>query len=280
MSKTPFELRFDVLRLAREHLVGEYDAAIYKNGVLSTEPGGQQKLADTQYPSFDNVLSLAGRMREFVDDVKVKSAAPKLKEFIAESEADVASGNDAESDAELEKFKEIVSKTLTAAPHPTLVKKHETQRIAPAPRVSPNIEDGEYKRRLNSVLDALFENNRLLRGVVIPKAEDRANRFYRAINDFSFTFMDEPNSIKIGFAFVAEPSPKTSVKIHRNDKEALVIHSRPYHALVIDHSFDATRYLPNLAWVVAWFEEMSAEFRHWTNRQIVENDLTEGPNQP
>lgn len=79
MSKTPFELRFDTLNFARNHLIDEYSA---KAGLLNYVDGAERHtlIQELTYPSVDAVFELAERFKAFVNDqdTKPKPAPVKL----------------------------------------------------------------------------------------------------------------------------------------------------------------------------------------------------------
>lgn len=74
MSKTPFELRFDTLNFARNHLIDEYSA---KSSLLNYTDGHERTvmIQELTYPSVDSIFELAERFKCFVNDQDVK---PKL----------------------------------------------------------------------------------------------------------------------------------------------------------------------------------------------------------
>jgi len=74
MSKTPFELRYELLQLALNTLQSEYyakfDQIKYLNEILSQDNVTTDKALDLSlppYPSAESVLKLADQYRGFID---------------------------------------------------------------------------------------------------------------------------------------------------------------------------------------------------------------------
>lgn len=75
-TKTPFELRFDTLNFARNHLVDEYSA---KASMLNYVDGIEKYnlIKELTYPSVDSVFELAERFKCFINDQDPKPKAPE-----------------------------------------------------------------------------------------------------------------------------------------------------------------------------------------------------------
>jgi hypothetical protein len=73
-TKTPFELRFDTLSFARNHLIEEYSA---KASMLNYMDGAERYnlIKELSYPSVDAIFELADRFKSFINDQDTK---PKL----------------------------------------------------------------------------------------------------------------------------------------------------------------------------------------------------------
>ena len=67
-NKTPFELRFDVLELARRHLVEEFYTKAEAARTVLESVGGLHHYVSPEYPTPEAIFSLAERFRRFVDD--------------------------------------------------------------------------------------------------------------------------------------------------------------------------------------------------------------------
>ena len=68
MAKTPFELRYDALQLARNHMMERFyaDLDIYRT---NSERGVSIKtLTLPEYPTPEDVMELATKFKDFVDD--------------------------------------------------------------------------------------------------------------------------------------------------------------------------------------------------------------------
>ena len=66
MAKTPFELRFTTLELARQHLMEDYFAKLelYRDDQRTSD----RKSTPPEYPTAEAVMALAKQFKEFVDD--------------------------------------------------------------------------------------------------------------------------------------------------------------------------------------------------------------------
>jgi hypothetical protein len=69
MAKTPFELRYQTLELARQHLMEKFyaDLEIFRT---NAERVPASKLQAVVYPTPDEVMELATKFRSFVDDMR------------------------------------------------------------------------------------------------------------------------------------------------------------------------------------------------------------------
>jgi hypothetical protein len=73
MSKTPFELRYEILNLARDHLMRRYElkhSAIENRIATATlSPARAQQFIDENsipYPSPEEIIALADQMNDFI----------------------------------------------------------------------------------------------------------------------------------------------------------------------------------------------------------------------
>ena len=66
MAKTPFELRYEALQLARDHLVGKYFAESDRIKLL--ESYNQEHHAKVMtYPTLEELMECAQTLRDFID---------------------------------------------------------------------------------------------------------------------------------------------------------------------------------------------------------------------
>jgi hypothetical protein len=70
MTKTPYELRFDLLNFAQSTLTGEYYAAleqfrILQDNLSKTSEGGTLTLPS--YPTVEQIFELANKYKDFID---------------------------------------------------------------------------------------------------------------------------------------------------------------------------------------------------------------------
>ena len=85
MSKTPFELRFDALELARGYLVEEYYSRVNWKQYLAEHPQpGMHLYSDPIFPTANEILTLAAQFKAFVDDKPILEDAlvDKVKETL------------------------------------------------------------------------------------------------------------------------------------------------------------------------------------------------------
>lgn len=69
MAKSPFELRFDTLELARAHLTEQYNAAVERIRIFENACSGCQldNLESLQFPTEEDIFILAEKMKRFID---------------------------------------------------------------------------------------------------------------------------------------------------------------------------------------------------------------------
>lgn len=73
MAKTPYELRFDLLALASEHLTNEYTTKIaLMKYMYDTESAtmSREMLGDPKYPTIEEIMAFATRLQAFVNDAR------------------------------------------------------------------------------------------------------------------------------------------------------------------------------------------------------------------
>jgi hypothetical protein len=68
MSKTPYEIRFDTLMLARDLLVSQYEAQKERIYFLVEDKDKQDASKELVYPTLHDIKVTAGELRKFVDD--------------------------------------------------------------------------------------------------------------------------------------------------------------------------------------------------------------------
>lgn len=67
MARNAFELRFDVIQLAREHLTMQYDASFQRVSMIMDEAARMDALKNLNFPTMEAILDLASKLRGFVD---------------------------------------------------------------------------------------------------------------------------------------------------------------------------------------------------------------------
>jgi len=68
MTKTPFEIRFDLLHFAQNQLTGEYYAALERAREIQDLGMRETTIAKIEYPSKQNIMKLAEELRSFIDN--------------------------------------------------------------------------------------------------------------------------------------------------------------------------------------------------------------------
>lgn len=71
MSKTPYELRFDLLQLARNHLIEQFHTTLDGTKFAAgdgTVHGSDVLLTLKAYPTMEDIYNLAHEMKNFVED--------------------------------------------------------------------------------------------------------------------------------------------------------------------------------------------------------------------
>lgn len=68
MAKNAYELRFDTLTLARDHLIMQYQASVELASMIASIQQNASPLADLKYPTMEDILALATKLKVFVDD--------------------------------------------------------------------------------------------------------------------------------------------------------------------------------------------------------------------
>jgi hypothetical protein len=65
---TPFELRFNYLNFAREHLISEYNAALERIMISIEETDVRKPLIEKlRYPTKEDIFDLADQIKNFSD---------------------------------------------------------------------------------------------------------------------------------------------------------------------------------------------------------------------
>ena len=67
-NRTPFEIRFDTLQLAKDILVEEYHANVEKVKMIYDESKIPTELNKLHFPNFHSISEKAYKIRAFVDD--------------------------------------------------------------------------------------------------------------------------------------------------------------------------------------------------------------------
>jgi hypothetical protein len=67
MAKSPFELRFDALRLAQDHLLQEYNAKVTAALAGAEEQDKIHLLKGINYPTTEDIMTCADTFRQFID---------------------------------------------------------------------------------------------------------------------------------------------------------------------------------------------------------------------
>jgi len=69
MTKTPFEIRFDLLNFAQSQLSSEYYASLELVREKTLENSNERRIAaeNLKYPTKDDIIKLASELKEFVD---------------------------------------------------------------------------------------------------------------------------------------------------------------------------------------------------------------------
>ena len=144
MSKTPFELRFDALELARGYLVEEYYSRVNWKQYLAEHPQpGMHLYSDPIFPTANEILTLAAQFKAFVDD------KPILE------------------DALVDKVKETLNKmgSLVQTPETVSVVEGDRTLVDKLRKINPNINEtvtlqdpkvlGEEPESVSSMVDRL-----------------------------------------------------------------------------------------------------------------------------
>jgi replicative superfamily II helicase len=76
MSKSAFELRFDTLLLARDHLVSEYEAAVQRANFAVDDFEKFERVKAIKYPSLEEIYKRAEELKAFVDGKPFQEVTP------------------------------------------------------------------------------------------------------------------------------------------------------------------------------------------------------------
>jgi len=68
MSKTPFEIRVELLNMATSQLVGQYYADLERAREITDPSSKEEKIKELIYPSKDQIFVLAKELKQFVDN--------------------------------------------------------------------------------------------------------------------------------------------------------------------------------------------------------------------
>lgn len=70
MGKTPFELRFDILNLARQQVVDRYfaDLEVLRATLDAVGDSHSLKTHAPDFPSIENIFEVAEKFKQFVED--------------------------------------------------------------------------------------------------------------------------------------------------------------------------------------------------------------------
>jgi hypothetical protein len=68
MSKTPFEIRVEILNMATSQLVGQYYADLERAREIADPSLKEIKIRELIYPSTDQIFGLARELKQFVDN--------------------------------------------------------------------------------------------------------------------------------------------------------------------------------------------------------------------
>jgi hypothetical protein len=69
MTKTPFEIRFDLINFAQSQLTGDYYATLerIRDSTLENSIERKEAIDSLKYPTKDDIIKLATELKEFVD---------------------------------------------------------------------------------------------------------------------------------------------------------------------------------------------------------------------
>ena len=68
MSRTPFEIRVELLNMATSQLVGEYYADLERAREIIDPSSKEEKIKELVYPSKEQIIGLAKELKQFVDN--------------------------------------------------------------------------------------------------------------------------------------------------------------------------------------------------------------------
>ncbi|CAB5221104.1 hypothetical protein UFOVP247_83 [uncultured Caudovirales phage] len=67
MTKTPFEIRFDLLNFAQSQLTGQYYADLERAREIRDEAERETVISQLNYPTKSDIVFLAEELKNFVD---------------------------------------------------------------------------------------------------------------------------------------------------------------------------------------------------------------------